>query len=242
MISGLDLGKDIRPHLQFYESFILMPLALRAEHPLNEKAYFEGSSGIIDETGSFFEVMLHKLESTYALLGRYEDYEEWPFTDNLPMSERIHSAKNISLHISNHGVISQTSKILKDYFALLREICPPGDNDQYGSSSQIDIDALQCIAARVHCGLYVAEAKYLAKTGSYVPLIQETDRIGLRKLLFNGDVEETIIQRVRREAKTLSSMLSLSDSFADEIAKFYKNTIINSTMEVEIAYLLQRNN
>lgn len=50
---------------------------------------------------------------------------------------------------------------------MIPSICAEGDDNQYGSSVNMDINALQAISKRVHYGKFIAEAKFQAEPEIY---------------------------------------------------------------------------
>jgi len=127
---------------------------------------------------------------------------------------------------------------------MVPRFCPPGDDNQYGSSVEHDIFALQAISRRVHYGaLYIAEAKYARHPDMYREHIQDNNPDGLMALLTRKDVEERILARVREKVDRLQACVNTEIRTiipADTVIALYRDFIIPLTKQGEIRYLLQR--
>jgi chorismate mutase len=66
------------------------------------------------------------------------------------------------------NTINFNSQIKSIYLnKIIPSICADGDDNQYGSSVNMDINALQAISKRVHYGKFIAEAKFQAEPEKY---------------------------------------------------------------------------
>jgi chorismate mutase len=133
---------------------------------------------------------------------------------------------------------------------VVPKICDPGDDSNYGSSATKDVEVLQLISRRIHFGKFVAEAKYNDPIlhHQYVQLINAKDKEGILQLLTDAVVEEKLLKRVRRKTTAYGKDYTDSDKeneplkiSSEVIVEIYKDFIIPLTKQVEVEYLLIRN-
>jgi chorismate mutase len=231
--------------LEGLEETIIFKLIDRAQFAHNvtvyepDKSGFEGAGGM-----SLFEIRLRKQESIEAEFGRYHVPEERPFLSDLPTAKRSVSLPAKGLFLSDYNIVNMTNKIRHAYLALLADICPPGDDGQYGSSVEHDVAALQAISRRVHFGaLYVSESKFQTDPKKYTKLAQKGDQHGLMAALTRADVEERILSRVADKVTHIQAQINpeVRRSIPSEvIMTFYRESVIPLTKEGEIRYFLNR--
>lgn len=241
----LDLH-HISSRLEGLEETIISKLIDRAQFCVNEVVYEIGKSGFNGEDKRcLFDLRMHYHEQMDAAFGRFCVPEERPFTRNLPEPRRLVSIPETGLHIDNFEVVNFAGPIRTDYMKLVKKICHPGDDAQYGSSVEHDVYAIQAISRRIHYGaFYVAECKYMGNREAFNKLIDNRDTKGLLKLITRKPVEENIITRVRQ--KTAETQKNVNKSVRniidpDEVVQFYRDTVIPLTKQGEVAYLYNRN-
>ncbi len=235
----------IASRLEGLEETIIYKLINRAQFRVNEAAYLEGKSGFGDGEGrSLFRLRLLYQEEFDAKFGRYCVPEERPFCSDLPEAKRAVTLVDKDLSISDYNLVNLTDKIEKSYLLLIKKICLPGDDSQYGSSVDHDVHALQAISRRIHYGaMFVAESKYRMDPHAYRQLIDKKDKKALMELLTRREVEEKILCRVKEkvayvQAASNRSVRRLID--AEAVLEYYKEYIIPLTKEGQIIYLLNR--
>ncbi|KAF9914957.1 chorismate mutase aro7 [Lobosporangium transversale] len=242
----------------------------RAQFALNQRIYEPGMYQYDDAKykGSFLGYFLHEMEKVHARVRRYTSPDEYPFTSPLP--EPVLPPLNFPpvLHKNDINVNKDImERYLKD---IVPKICPPGDDQNYGSSATRDVECLQALSKRIHYGKFIAESKFIdpKEQKTYIRLIQNKDRDGLMKLLTNRTVEEALLRRLRRKAMIYGhditetgeidggiavdnngQPLSASEQAeqhknrkirADVVVDLYERFVIPLTKEVEVDYLLQR--
>ncbi|MBN2736746.1 MAG: chorismate mutase [Spirochaetales bacterium] len=232
-------------HLESLEETIISKLIDRVQFKLNPVIYQPGNSGFVGAEGkSLFEIRLLFQEEMDAQFGRYSQPEERPFNKNLPEPKRRVSTAAPELYISDYNQINLTAQIMKSYLNLVMEICPDGDDKQYGSSVVADVYAFQAICERIHFGsFFVAESKIQSNFETYSQLIKEKNKEALMNLLTRKEVEDRIILRVKEklayaQAKVNTAIRTTINP--DIILQFYRDHIIPLTKEGEILYLLNR--
>ena len=235
----------IASRLEGLEESIIHRLIDRAQWRVNDVAYIPGLSGFSgDETRSLFELRLYHHEEMDAKFGRFRVPEERPFSADLPLPKRVVNVPETGLHIQDPNCVNLTQTIQKTYHVLLPNICPSGDDGQYGSSVEHDVYAIQAIARRIHYGaLYVAESKYSAAPKEYDVLIKERDIDALMAKLTRKDVEDKIISRVKEKVKRLQAKINKAVRNAispEPVIVYYRNFIIPTTKQGQILYLLNR--
>jgi chorismate mutase len=235
----------IAARLEGLEETIIYKLIDRAQFAENGIIYEPGKSGF-EASGnlSLFDLRLRRQEEMDSDFGRFCVPEERPFNRDLPDAKRNVSLPATGLEIDDFDAVNVTSDILKAYMMLLKEICLPGDDGQYGSSTEHDVYALQAIGRRIHYGaLYVSESKYQSDPVSYDNLIAKKDMTGLMSMLTRVEVEERILARIAKKVDHIQAGIN-SDARRSvppkAIMGFYRNHVIPLTKEGEIRYFLNR--
>jgi chorismate mutase len=237
----------IASRLEGLEETIIHKLIDRAQWRANDAAYAAGQSGFAGEDSrSLLELRLLDHEEMDAKFGRFCVPEERPFSKNLPKPQRAVNIPETGLYIKNFDRVNLTQSILRSYLFLLPNICPAGDDGQYGSSVEHDVYALQAIARRIHFGaLYVAESKFRADADDYKKLIAAKDADALLKKLTRKNVEDKIIARVRDKVKSAQAKINKSVRNAlnpSVIITYYADFLIPVTKQGQILYLMNRAN
>lgn len=262
----LNLG-TIRKTLIRQEDTIIFALIERAQHAANAACYRAGEptyTELVCEGDSFLDFMLLETERLHARVRRYTSPDEYAFfPDRLP-------APQLPLvdfpAVLQPNLVNINTQIMNVYVkSLLPNMCAAGDDDQHGSAVVSDVTVLQAISKRVHYGFFVAEAKFRAQEDEYRRLILAEDEAGLMALLTNAAVEEKVLQRVGRKARTFGQEISLDGPSGggaasspggpagDEksldhelrvdpelIVAMYREHVIPLTKVAEVQYLLQR--
>lgn len=236
---------EIAAHLESLEETIIFKLITRAQYKQNLVIYKKGESGFKDQPQrSLFGVRLLYQEQLEAKFCRYEAPEEKPFNKDLPAVERDFKMPKNLFKKELIDQINLTDEILNSYLNLIKNLCEKGDDSQYGSSVEHDVQALQAISERVHFGsFYVAEAKYQENPAVYQKLIEEQNEKEIFAQLTRQEVEENILKRIREKTFLFQQALnSKTRYFVDPalVMNFYKDVIIPLTKKGEVLYLLGR--
>ncbi|MBN1654098.1 MAG: chorismate mutase [Deltaproteobacteria bacterium] len=242
--SALDLNR-IAAYLEGLEETIIYKLIDRAQFAENRIAYQIGKSGFQGAGElSLLDLRLRRQEEMDVEFGRFCVPEERPFNDGLPNPKRDVTLPPSCLNIDNYDAVNVSTRIREAYCAFLPDICPAGDDGQYGSSVENDVYALQAIARRIHFGaLYVAESKYRSDPNSYAELVRQRDREALLRLLTRPEVEAAILKRVAEKVTHIQSYINpeVRRSIPPEaVLNFYRTQIIPLTKEGQVRYFLSR--
>ena len=89
---------------------------------------------------------------------------------------------------------------------IVPAISTPGDDGNYGSVAMYDTLCLQHLSKRVHCGMFVAEAKFQAQKSVYTEPIKRGDGDAIMRLLTDEAVEQRVLARVRLKAATFGQV------------------------------------
>ncbi len=236
---------DIATILESLEETIIFKLIDRAQFCSNLIIYEPGKSEFPGEKKSLFELRLFYQETMDAVFGRFMIPEERPFCKELPQPKRNVTPQFHELNINNYNRINLTEKIKKRYLKLISEMCVKNDDNQYGSSVENDIYALQAISRRIHFGaFFITECKFQDNPAVYIKLIKEKNSSEIMNKLTRPEIEEKILLRVKEkvayaQAKVNQNVRKKIDP--DVILKFYKKCIIPLTKEGELSYLYNRN-
>eukprot|EP00123_Amoebidium_parasiticum_P012440 comp21354_c0_seq1/m.29317 comp21354_c0_seq1/g.29317 ORF comp21354_c0_seq1/g.29317 comp21354_c0_seq1/m.29317 type:complete len:310 (-) comp21354_c0_seq1:37-966(-) len=231
------------------EDTIIYGLIERAQYKHNQVIYTPGHFDFANHfKGSFMGYFLHETECLHAKIRRYTSPDEYPFTKGLP--EMVLPYIQYPSSYKPNLKININSKILPLYRdTIVPAICETGDDGNYGSSAMLDTENLQALSKRIHYGKFVAEAKFSNPQthDKYVELIKKQDSDGLMELLTNREVEERLLNRVRR--KVIAYGQDVTDTMynmehlklkPDIVVDLYEKWIIPLTKEVEVDYLLRR--
>jgi chorismate mutase len=231
--------------LEGLEETIISKLIDRAQFAQNLVVYEQGKSGFTGAgVRSLFDLRLLRHEQMDAEFGRFCAPEERPYFKDLPPSKRITPPVPGFLAVEDFDRINMSERIVAAYKSLIPEICAPGDDGHYGSSTEHDVFAVQAIGRRVHFGaLYVAESKYVSDRAAYDVLIDARDNAGLERLLTRPDVEERILLRVAQKVEHVQSQINPKVRRRippEAVLGFYRAHVIPLTKRGEVAYLLHR--
>jgi chorismate mutase len=242
----MDLSLDIiAARLEGLEETIISKLIDRAQFAVNETIYQTGKSGFITEPHrSLFEVRLWYQEEMDAKFGRFQVPEERPFSAGLPSPMRIVHLQDDFLAMQDVFSISLAPDIRESYLRLVPHMCKPGDDGQYGSSTEHDVFALQAISRRIHFGgLYVGESKYRQEPEICKDLVKKDDTDTLWAKLTRKNVEDAIIERVREKVAYLQGRINMQVRHKIDpeiVLQYYRDTIIPLTKKGEILYIKKR--
>jgi len=235
----------IASHLAGLEETLIYKLLDRAQFAVNSGAYQPGQSLFVPaETASLFELRLRFQETLDTQFGRYLIPEERPFHLGLPAPRRTPPQGETGLSITDLETINVSGPIRQAYLALLADLCPGGDDGQWGSSVEHDVICLQALGRRIHYGsLYVAETKYREDPAKFAALVAAKDEAGLMAAITRSEVEERVLARVRAKVVAVQSVSDpalrrLVDP--ETVVAFFRSAIIPLTKEGEIRYLYQR--
>ena len=241
----LDLNY-IATRLESLEETIISKLIDRAQFCVNETVYEGGKSGFTGESSRcLFDLRMHYHEQMDALFGRFCVPEERPFTRNLPKPQRGVTLPETGLQIDDLENVNFAGPIRSQYMKLVKKICRPGDDGQYGSSVEHDVYAIQAISRRIHYGaFYVAECKFRGAPENFRFHIAERNIERLEAMVTRKEVEDRIIDRVR--LKTIEIQRGVNRDIRnviepESIEEFYREAVIPLTKQGEIVYLLHRN-
>jgi chorismate mutase len=240
----LDLNY-IASRLESLEETIISKLIDRAQFAVNESIYESGMSGFEGEKSRcLFDLRMHYHEQMDAAFGRFCVPEERPFTRNLPLPQREVNLPETGLLIDDLENVNFAGPIRLKYMKLVKKICQPGDDGQYGSSVEHDVYAIQAISRRIHYGaFYIAECKFRGDPETFRKYIEVRDIEQLENLVTRKEVEDRIIDRVSQ--KTTETQKGVNREIrkvidAQIIVDFYRETVIPLTKQGEIVYLLHR--
>lgn len=233
----------IRSALTRLEETIVFGLIERAQFKQNAIIYRKGEvwPGLGGE--SLVGFLLHECERSHAKVRRYTSPDEHPFFHDLPQPilpplEYDNPLRGDSKKLNINDRIRQVYER-----EIVTHICEAGDDRQWGSSSVCDVNNLQNISKRVHYGKFVAESKFRAQRERLKPLIEARDRDALWKAITDVNVEQQVLQRVYRKAKTYVAELNAdghSCSVKPEIVRdIYARWIVPLNKEVQVEYLLR---
>jgi chorismate mutase len=235
--------ENIRSNLIRQEETIIFSLIERAQFHLNKKIYIDNAIKISNYNGPFMFFLLYETEKIHACVRRFTAPEEHPFSKNLP--EPFLTDLNYDWPIKRTD-INLNEKILDLYInSILPLICKDGDDNNYGSSAVCDVNVLQSLSKRIHYGKFVAETKYLNKIDTYSEYIKKNDKEKILACLTDKKVENEVLERVKIKASTYGQdPLDKKHEYKinpEIIQQIYFKWIIPLTKEVELLYLLKRN-
>ncbi|KAF2617173.1 hypothetical protein F2Q68_00041813 [Brassica cretica] len=119
----------------------------------------------------------------------------------------------------------QYLKIWNMYFRdLVPRLVKKGDDGNYGSTAVCDAIRLQSLSKRIHCGKFVAEAKFQASPEAYESAIKAQDKDALIDMLTFVTVEEAIKKRVEIKTRTYGQEVKVGMEEKEEESQVYKTS------------------
>ncbi|KAK9741112.1 hypothetical protein RND81_03G082600 [Saponaria officinalis] len=243
----------IRNSLIRQEDSIIFSFLERSQFCYNADTYNSDAFPLYGFQGSLIEYMLKETEKLHARVGRYKSPDEHPFfPDDLPEPLMPPLQYPQVLHPVADS-ININKQIWDLYFKdILPRLVKHGDDGNCGSAAICDTICLQTLSKRIHYGKYVAEAKFRASPDIYTAAIATQDKVKLMELLTYEAVENAVIRRVERKAKTFGLQIPDNpdaDIETDDpaykitpslVADLYGDWIMPLTKEVQVQYLLRR--
>jgi len=266
----------IRGVLIRLEDTIIFSLIERAQFAENPRIYQRGAFSeltVLGFEGSWLEWFLKEIEIFHAKARRYTSPDEYAFTANLPAPVLpplkfpkilYPNTVNANPSILSFYVSTVVPRITRRATAALaaskRAQGINGDEEfeddgNYGSAATIDVEVLQNISKRVHYGKFVSESKFQDNPAAFIPHILEPNRAALEGLITKPEVEQKLLQRLRKKASTYAQDFAPDGEIkrdangdavitgkidVDVIVDLYESFIIPVTKDVEVDYLLQR--
>lgn len=232
--------EHVRRVLVRLEETIIFSLIERAQFCINAVVYEKNAFGDVLAGHSLVGLMLHETEKTHAQLRRYTSPDEYPFFDDLPPPILPSLSFGRVLHPNNVNLNARLREVYEH--EIVPFICPPGDDQQYGSSAVNDINSLQALSKRVHYGKVVAESKFRRDPAAFEEAVRRGDADRIATAITDLPVEEAVLARVKRKADTYCRELTPTNPdvpLADAVATIYARWIIPMNKDVQVQYLLQ---
>jgi chorismate mutase len=235
--------QQVRHVLIRLEETIIFALIERSQFLRNAAVYEAGRFAPPLEGQSLCGFMLQECERSHAKVRRYTSPDEHPFFTNLP--EPILPAIGYGNNPLYPNSININDRIRARYESeILDRITQPGDDEQYGSTAVCDVACLQALSKRIHYGKFVAESKCLAATKELQHATQSRDPDAVWHAITDAAVEDKVLDRVHHKACTYTNELKQATSQwslqPDVIRDIYKDFIIPLNKEVQVAYILTR--
>lgn len=236
---------NIRGVLSRIGETILFALLERAQFRHNAIVYDTDTDAIAPSLNgqSLVDYFLHETERLHAELRRYTSPDEHPFFHDLPAPILPELRYDENPLVENDVNVNDRIRTIYERH-IVPSICREGDDQQYGSSALCDIACLQALSRRIHYGKFVAESKYRGEPGRFMPAVEAKDADALMNLITDEDVEERVLQQVRRKTETYGRDFDEPDCGhvlePDTTVDIYRRWIIPLNKQVQVEYLLQR--
>nr|GMD04299.1 chorismate mutase 2 [Ipomoea batatas]GME11472.1 chorismate mutase 2 [Ipomoea batatas] len=238
---------SIRSSLIRQEDTIVFGLIERAKYPTNTPLYNNTSSRF---PGTLFEYFVKRSEALQSKVGRYLSPEEHPFFPH-DLPPPLFEPKSQSIEQFLHPISLNVSHEIWDIYLekLLPLLAKKGDDENYAVTASSDLQLLQALSRRIHCGKIVAEVKFRDNPDKYKEAIRGQDRDALMKLVTFEAVEEKVKKRVAKKARVFGRQVTLehTDNATETykvdpplVSRVYEDWVMPLTKKVEIEYLLRR--
>ncbi|GAA5980507.1 hypothetical protein JCM5350_004327 [Sporobolomyces pararoseus] len=247
---------NIRRTLIRLEDTIIFLLIERAQFAHNPKMYTkEGFAEVLHRDGfkgSWLEWLLKETETSHAKIRRYDSPDEHPFTPRSELPTPILPPLEYPPLLYDPTRINVNPQILDFYTqSIIPNITDKVriDDGNYGSAGTRDLECLQAISRRIHCGMFVSESKFLESPSSFIPHILNPNPQVLESLITKPAVEAALLIRLAKKARWYGAELGsdgepVSDKSekvdVEEVVRLYREYIIPLTKDVEVEYLLHR--
>ncbi len=193
-------------------------------------------------------MFLSETEKLHARIRRYLSPEEYPFFPEYLPSPVLPELDYPQMLIPNS--INENSLLLDKYInVVLPSICRAGDDEQYGTSVEHDVSAVQALSRRIHFGLFVGESKYQENPTKYMKLCKSHDVEAVYRMLTDIEIETMVLDRAFFKASTYCQDLTfrsdcestLSYTIEPEVIRsIYANVVIPMTKKTQVMYLFAR--
>ncbi|KAJ8292897.1 Chorismate mutase 3, chloroplastic [Rhodotorula toruloides] len=254
--------ENIRRTLVRLEDTIIFLLIERAQFAHNPRMYTkDGFADVLHRDGfegSWLEWLLRETEVSHAKIRRYDSPDEHPFTPRSQLPDPILPPLSYPPLLHDPTSLNVNPQILSFYInsivpAITRTVTErlgkENDDGNYGSAGTRDIECLQAISRRIHCGMFVSESKFLESPSSFIPHILTPNPFALESLITKPAVEAALLARLEKKARWYGAELGPDGEpeekggrkvRPEEVVRLYREYIIPLTKEVEVEYLLHR--
>ncbi|MDE1824886.1 MAG: hypothetical protein KGH61_00135 [Candidatus Micrarchaeota archaeon] len=227
---GAQIGlEELRRKLNQFTIGTVYNLSERSHLKLNGQVYIpQGIKlfGIGERPLSFLQFQMENLENYFALGGRYEYGDQYPFSDNPPLRSLV---KRVGTETNIVNVpIKIGGELMKLYLSVLPQLCDQGEDPRtYEQTVHIDALMLHYMHERINTfGRYIADAKLKA----HPELVNYTTKPDeMIKILKD--------ERRKNEVVGFAKQWALNFQVKTEPVVAIINGIIEMTMKVEVAYI-----
>ncbi|GAA5963294.1 hypothetical protein JCM21900_000324 [Sporobolomyces salmonicolor] len=258
---------NIRRTLVRLEDTIIFLLIERAQFAHNPRMYTrEGFAEVLHRDGfdgSWLEWLLKETEVSHAKIRRYDSPDEHPFTARSLLPAPILPPLSYPPLLYDPTHVNVNPQILRFYIdeivpsitkAVTEHLGKQNDDGNYGSAGTRDIECLQAISRRIHCGMFVSESKFLSSPSAFIPHILHPNPSALEGLITKPAVEAALLVRLAKKARWYGAELGPDGEplplngegeepmrvDVEEVVRLYREYIIPLTKDVEVEYLLHR--
>ncbi|CEQ40209.1 SPOSA6832_01811, partial [Sporobolomyces salmonicolor] len=234
--------------------------------------------------GSWLEWLLKETEVSHAKIRRYDrsvpllwpspllppptlpvsySPDEHPFTARSLLPAPILPPLSYPPLLYDPTHVNVNPQILRFYIdeivpsitkAVTERLGKQNDDGNYGSAGTRDIECLQAISRRIHCGMFVSESKFLSSPSAFIPHILTPNPSALEGLITKPAVEAALLVRLAKKARWYGAELGPDGEplplngegeepmrvDVEEVVRLYREYIIPLTKDVEVEYLLHR--
>ncbi|RKP02332.1 hypothetical protein CXG81DRAFT_2425, partial [Caulochytrium protostelioides] len=213
---------QVRRELIRLEDSIIFALIERAQFAHNAKVYSETAFGLKDAHGrptSFLDHTHFGIEAVHATVRRWTSPDEYPFfprADLPPPLPELPPYEHGSASMLWPNTVDVNSRIKHAYLShfvpqLTRSrgsAFKDNDDGEYGCAAVCDIECLQRLSRRIHFGKFVAEIKYRQSREAVRAAVQNNDRDAIMALITHQAVEDKLLRRLERKARTYGQDLN----------------------------------
>ncbi|SCZ88825.1 BZ3500_MvSof-1268-A1-R1_Chr10-4g03106 [Microbotryum saponariae] len=257
---------NIRKTLNRLEDTIIFPLLPvlieRAQFAYNPRMYDPtGFADVLKQDngfeGSWLMWFFKETESSHAKVRRYDSPEEYPFTPRELLPSPILPPLDYPPLLYSKSIYNANSRILKFYVEkvvpvvtkrVTQSLGKQNDDGNYGSAGTRDVECLQAISKRVHCGMLVSESKFLEAPSAFIPHILNPSPVELERLITKPAVEAALLKRLEKKAAWYGAELgpdgepipAMTKVDVQDVVRLYRDFVIPLTKDVEVEYLLKR--
>ncbi|GAA6038116.1 hypothetical protein JCM8097_007554 [Rhodosporidiobolus ruineniae] len=254
---------NIRRTLTRLEDTIIFLLIERAQFAHNPRMYTkDGFADVLHRDGfegSWIEWLLKETETSHAKIRRYDSPDEHPFTPRHLLPQPILPPLDYPPLLVDPTHLNYNPQIKRFYTesivpaitkATTAKLGSENDDGNYGSAGTRDLECLQAISRRIHCGMFVSESKFLSSPSSFIPHILTPNPPALEGLITKPAVEAALLVRLAKKARWYGAELGpdgepLPESeekrkWTEEVVRLYREYVIPMTKDVEVEYLLHR--
>jgi chorismate mutase/prephenate dehydratase len=223
---------EVRRQELRYEDGLVVAMLARAKHAHNTILYRPAKSvrptatteGLvmplgIEDDASFLDFFLREFEKVQAMMRRYTQPEQLPYSIGLPPPVLPLQKQLQKLRANSVNMNDRIKNLYEN--VMLRTICARANSqdDALGQSVQCDIECLQALSSYIHHAKFEAELIFAERWQDFTARVESQDADGLRGQLEDEDKTQAVLARVYERARNYGRVQSQQFALSEAVAQ-----------------------